>query len=58
MSATWREVGEDITDISLVYDEHDHENDYDRSPDVGDEESVSVKESGKFEGRDHVLPVH
>ena len=58
MSATWREVGEDITDISLVYDEHDHENDYDRSPDVGDEESVSVKESGKFGGRDHVIPVH
>ena len=41
MSATWREVGEDITDISLVYNEHDHDDDYDRSPDVGDEESVS-----------------
>ena len=51
MSATWREVGEDITDISLVYNEHDHDDDYDRSPDVGDEESVSVKESGKFGGR-------
>lgn len=60
-SKTWHEVGDEITDISLAYDSYDG-NDAVEVSDAGDkydEESLSVKRSGsgKFVGKEHILPV-